>query len=185
MPATLPSKYKYLASEPGPKMLVEALKLLGTKEIKGSVNNATIMSWAKEIGGNVEKVYKADEVPWCGLVHAVIALRAGKGVVKDPLWALNWGTFGDYVEEPMLGDTLVFVRTTATGKRAGHVGLYVGEDDTAYHVLGGNQSDSMSITRIAKDRLYTSRRPKYKVMPPNVRRIFLNGDNNSLSNNEE
>lgn len=166
-------------------MLLEALKLVGIKEIKGPVNNQTIINWAREIGDSVEKVYKADEVPWCGLAHAIVALRADKGVVKDPLWALNWGNFGDYVETPMLGDTLVFVRTTATGKRAGHVGLYVGEDDTAYHVLGGNQSDMYGFTRISKDRLYVARRPKYKVAPSNIRRIFLNGDDNSLSNNEE
>jgi len=41
----------------------------------------------------------------------------------------------------------------------GHVGFYAGEDERAYHVLGGNQSDSVSITRIPKDRLLEARWP--------------------------
>lgn len=35
----------------------------------------------------------------------------------------------------------------------GDVALYVGEDAGAYHCLGGNQSDKVCITRIAKSRL--------------------------------
>jgi cell wall-associated NlpC family hydrolase len=36
----------------------------------------------------------------------------------------------------MLGDVLVFRRGGG-----GHVALYVGEDEEAFHVLGGNQAD--------------------------------------------
>ena len=42
----------------------------------------------------------------------------------------------------------------------GHVGFYVGEDGTHYHVLGGNQDDAVSIAKIAKSRLVASRWPK-------------------------
>jgi hypothetical protein len=41
----------------------------------------------------------------------------------------------------------------------GHLGFYVGEDERAYHVLGGNQGDCVSITRIAKDRCIAIRWP--------------------------
>lgn len=180
----IPEKYKYLEKEGAPRMLVEALKLVGIKEVKGSEHNPIIMSWARELGEKMEKVYLADEIPWCGLAHAIVAFRAKKGVVKDPLWALNWGNFGDYTETAMLGDTLVFVRKTADGKKAGHVGLYVGEDATTYHVLGGNQSDMYGFTRIAKSRLYTARRPRYNNPPTNIRRIFLKPDG-TISNNEQ
>jgi hypothetical protein len=40
----------------------------------------------------------------------------------------------------------------------GHVGLYVGEDYGAFHVLGGNQSVVVTITRIARDRCIAIRR---------------------------
>jgi uncharacterized protein (TIGR02594 family) len=180
----IPAKYKYLEKEKGPKMLVEALKLVGTTEVAGAANNPTILAWAKEVGADVAKVYVADSIPWCGLAHAIVALRGGKEVVKDPLWALNWGNFGEYSPTPMLGDTLIFVRRTPDGKKAGHVALYVGEDDTTYHILGGNQGDTYGFTRIAKNRLYTARRPKYTTPPSNIRKIFLKPDG-SISNNEQ
>jgi uncharacterized protein (TIGR02594 family) len=177
-------KYGWLLTEPGPHMIKEALKLYGTIETPGKSNNATIIAWAKEVGGKVETVYKADEIPWCGLFMAVVAQRAAKSVVKDPLWALNWGTFGKVTDKPMLGDVLVFVRKTSDGKTAGHVALYVGEDPTCYHILGGNQSDKVCITRIDKKRLYTSRRPNYNVQPKNVRVIQLSSTG-SISGNEQ
>lgn len=55
---------------------------------------------------------------------------------------------------------LVFKRDSG-----GHVGLYVGEDDRAYHVLGGNQSDRVGFARIAKARLYAARQPVYSHRP--------------------
>jgi uncharacterized protein (TIGR02594 family) len=177
-------KYQWLAKETGPLMLLKALELYGTTETKGTINNPVILKWAKEIGGSVENVYKADEIPWCGLFMAVIAKRASKQVVKDPLWALNWGTFGTYTNTPMLGDVLVFIRKSSDGKTAGHVALYVGEDTTCYHVLGGNQSDKVCITRIEKTRLYAARRPNYKVQPANVRKIVLSSSG-TVSTNEQ
>jgi len=47
----------------------------------------------------------------------------------------------------MLGDVLIFTRGIG-----GHVGIYVREDDKCYHVLGGNQSDSVYITSKGKER---------------------------------
>ena len=164
----LPSRYGWLAREPGPKMIVEALKLYGTLEKPGSANNPTIIAWAREVGAEVADVYKADSIPWCGLFMAVVAKRAGKEVPKHPLWALSWSAFGAKSPQPALGDVLVFTR-----KGGGHVALYVGEDGSAFHVLGGNQSDRVCITRIAKARLYAARRPLYRVQPTNVRPINL------------
>jgi uncharacterized protein (TIGR02594 family) len=66
--------------------------------------------------------------------------------VKDPLWALNWNSFGNKLSEPAYGAIIVFSRTGG-----GHVGFYVGEDDKHWHVLGGNQSDKVSIIAKAKD----------------------------------
>jgi uncharacterized protein (TIGR02594 family) len=174
----LPSRYAWLAREPGPKMIVEALKLFGTMEKPGSANNPTIVAWAKEVGGEVADVYKADSIPWCGLFMAVVAKRAGKEPPKHPLWALSWSAFGAKAPAPALGDVLVFTRSGG-----GHVGLYVGEDASAFHVLGGNQSDRVCITRIAKARLYTARRPLYRVQPANVRPIHLEATG-ALSLNE-
>ena len=99
---------------------------------------------------------------------AVVAKRADKEIPKHPLWALSWSVFGAKSPAPVFGDVLLFVRNGG-----GHVGLYVGEDASAFHVLGGNQSDRVCITRVAKSRLYAARRPLYRVQPANVRPIRL------------
>lgn len=180
---SLPQMYNWLSKETGPVMIKKALELFDTQEITGKSNNLDIMNWAKEIGGNVNQIYIADEIPWCGLFMALVAKRSLKQVVKDPLWALNWGNFGKYTDVAMLGDVLVFTRI-AQGKKAGHVGLYVGEDDLCFHVLGGNQSDKVCITRIEKNRLYVSRRPNYNIQPSNVRKIILK-NSGEVSSNEQ
>lgn len=161
----LPAMYAWLANEPGPKILLEALKLFGVHETPGAVNNPVIMGWAKEVG--LEKVYLDDSnTPWCGLFAAVCVKRAGKEVVKDPLWAANWLKFGQACD-PELGAICVFSRDGGN-----HVAIMIGEDDTHYHVLGGNQKDSVRIMRLAKDRLRGCR-ASYQTKPANVRRVTL------------
>lgn len=174
----LPARYAWLARELGPRMIIEALKLHGTMEKPGSANNPTIVAWAREVGAEIADVYKADSIPWCGLFMAVVAKRAGKEIPKHPLWALSWSAFGAKSPAAALGDVLVFVRNGG-----GHVGLYVGEDASAFHVLGGNQSDRVCISRVARSRLYAARRPLYRVQPANVRPIRLESTG-TLSLNE-
>lgn len=173
----LPKKYAWLANEPGPKMLVEALKLYGTKETAGPGNTAAIMAWARELGGNVAKVYTADSVPWCGLFAAIIAKRAGKSLPASPLWARAWASWGEKSPRAALGDVLVFVRPGG-----GHVGLYVGEDATHFHVLGGNQGDAVSIVRIAKSRCIAVRRLYSIAAPANVRPVKMVGGGPASTN---
>lgn len=172
----LPKEYAWLEQEHAPKILVEALRIYGVKEVPGEEDNPVILSWAKEVG--ISNYYH-DEVPWCGLAMAVIVKRADKQVVDTPLWAKSWAKFGVKVTDgAQLGDILVFVR-----QGGGHVGVYVGEDETSYHVLGGNQKDAVSIVRISKQRIYAIRRPDYKVKPENVRKILLHS-NGDVSMNE-
>ncbi len=40
-----------------------------------------------------------------------------------------------------------------------HVGFAVGQDDTHFYVLGGNQSDAVTVARIAKSRFLGARWP--------------------------
>lgn len=161
----LDSPYTWLLLEPAPKMLHEALKLYGTKEVLGDAHNPTILYWAKELG--LEDIYTADSIPWCGLFMAVVAKHAGKAVPTNPLWARNWAKWGNKTK-PELGAVLVFER----GPTSGHVGMYVGEDDTHYHVLGGNQKDMVCVVRIEKKRLLAAR-DSYNVKPANVRQVRL------------
>lgn len=66
MATALPTKYKWLANEDGPLMLLEALKLYGTLEVAGSKSNPEILAWAKELG---LRDYTTDSIPWCRLIR--------------------------------------------------------------------------------------------------------------------
>jgi len=179
-----PQKYRFLWYEGAPRILVEALKLYGTKEFVGDANNPVILAWAKEIRDKVGLEYKSDATPWCGLVMGVIAHRAGYEPPFLCIRAKEWMNFGKPVSNAMLGDILVFDR-----KGGGHVGIYVGEDKYFYHVLGGNQkwidgSDAVSIVRIDKTRCISGRRPMWKVaQPPNVRKVIIDAAG-KISHNE-
>ena len=168
--------YDWLKNETAPKILVQAVKQLGVKEIVGKTHNPTIMGWAEELG--LSRVYTEDEIPWCGLFIAHCCHAAGLDVVERPLWALNWAKYGNKVDEPMLGDILTFKRNGG-----GHVGIYVGEDDRYYHVLGGNQNNSVSVSRIAKSRLHQARRTAWKVaQPASVRKVHLKAEGTITTN---
>jgi uncharacterized protein (TIGR02594 family) len=174
---TLPAAYAWLEGlTPLPRMIAEGIKLYGVKEAPGRADNPTILAWAAETG--LSSVYQHDETAWCGLFAALVAKRAGKPVVAGPLWALNWQHFGVTSPQAGLGDILVFVRPGG-----GHVGLYIAEDDGAYHVLGGNTADTVSIARIAKDRLRAARRPVYNVQPATVK-PYIVAASGALSTNE-
>lgn len=162
--SALPPAYRWLAGlDPLPRMVREGLALLGIAEAPGSANAAPILAWAAELGGAVARDYRADATPWCGLFMAIVAERAGKPLPQSPLWALAWAQFGRPAARPALGDVLVFRR-----HGGGHVGLYLAEDETAFHVLGGNQGDRVSVARIARSRLLEARRPPYRAMPASV-----------------
>ncbi len=173
----LPPVYQWLERiEPLPLMIRYALDALGTIEASGPADNPTIIGWARETGLSVS--YGNDAIPWCGLFMAMVAKRAGKKIPDKPLWALNWSRFGAAAETAVLGDVLVFKRDGG-----GHVGLYVAEDDRAFHVLGGNQSDRVCFTRIARGRLHAIRRPLYRVMPASAKACRLTATG-GLSRNE-
>jgi len=169
------SSYDFLFQEKGPKVIDEALKFLGTKEITGPQHNQVIMDWAKKLG---LKSYNADEIPWCGLFVAIVVYNTDYDVVKDPLWAANWAKFGTAEKTAMKGDILVFKRPGGN-----HVGFYIGEDDKCYHVLGGNQSNMVNIIRIEKSRCTHIRRCPWKMgKPATVRQIKLNATGHISSN---
>jgi uncharacterized protein (TIGR02594 family) len=172
----LPKKYEWLHKETAPRHLLKALELYGTTEIVGPQSNPVIMGWAQELG---LRQYTNDDISWCGLYIGIVMHRAGRPIVKDPLFARNWANFGVDVKEPMLGDLLVFSRESG-----GHVGIYVGETVQSYHVLGGNQSNQVNIVLIAKNRLVASRRPAYNVQPLNVRKIVIDSTGTIVSTNE-
>jgi uncharacterized protein (TIGR02594 family) len=180
----LPAQYNWLKNIGTlPRMVTHGIDLLGTKEVIGSGSNRTILAWRDILNQRGVRIigYSDDSVPFCGLFLAFIAFfrkEDANEVPTSPLWALNWLNYGTAVDKAMLGDVLVFKRT-----KGGHVGLYIAEDKTHYHVLGSNQSDNTNIMRIAKNRCVGIRRPKYQNKPESVKSYVVAPQGN-ISQNE-
>lgn len=162
-----------------PVWYLEAERLKGLRETAGPGNNPTILGWARKLGGWVGGFYRQDSIPWCGLAvaHFIGATLPEEPLPANPLGALEWAKFGRGIRDPARGAILVFRR-----QGGGHVGLYHGEDATHYHVLGGNQSDSINITRIAKSRHVATQWP-ITGSPPAGGRVQL-AASGSVSRNE-
>ncbi|WP_294260801.1 TIGR02594 family protein [uncultured Sphingomonas sp.] len=148
-----------------PAWLKAARAKLGTREAPGAANNPTIIGWGKRLGVKVLGIaYNADSVPWCGVFVAECLDRGGIDLAAEGMHRMRvavrakaWATWGANLAADRLapGAILVFDR-----EGGGHVGFYVGEDAKAYHVLGGNQGDAVSITRILKARCVARRWPR-------------------------
>lgn len=181
---TLPTQYQWLTELRGlPNTIKLGLELFGIQEVVGKGSNKTIIGWRDELNQNGVKIdgFSDDDIPWCGLLAAIVIFRRAKDpteVVESPLWARNWANYGVKVSQPFLGDILVFVRNGG-----GHVGFYVGEDANYYHVLGGNQSNKVCITRIEKSRCIAKRMPPYKVVPRAAKQYKL-AASGGISTNE-
>lgn len=104
------------------------------------------------------------KLPWCGdFVETCIAVSLPREpTITNPYWALNWLKFGRSVPaaQVYLGAIAVFKR-----EGGGHVAFVVGHDENYVHTLGGNQSNSVSISRMAKSRLQGYRWPHTYPLP--------------------
>lgn len=137
-----------------PPWMTWARAQIGTREAPGPADNPKILNWAQRLGAKVLGIpYAHDAVPWCGLFVASAVAQAGLKPPAIAIRAKQWAVWGEPAK-PSVGAVLVFERPGG-----GHVGFYVAEDDDTYHVLGGNQSDQVSITRIAKARCVAVRWP--------------------------
>ncbi|MCU0828487.1 MAG: TIGR02594 family protein [Tabrizicola sp.] len=159
--------------------LAEAKRLIGTTEVAGPGNNPAILAMAQapDIG------FSSDETPWCGLfvAHCISSTLPDEPIPANPLGARQWLKFGRTVD-PQFGSVLVFWRGSPSGWQ-GHVGFYWAEDDLHYHVLGGNQSNSVNVSRMAKSRLLAATWPK-ATEPEGIRRM-KNGAGITITTNEQ
>ena len=138
-----------------PKWLKLAKAEIGTKEVKGDEDNPVIMRYYADAGF---PEIKHDETPWCaGFVGAMLE-RSGYASAKT-LWARSYMKWGKKLSQPKLGCIVVFSRGDPRAG-TGHVGFYMGQDlDGNILLLGGNQSNQVSITTYSKSRLLGYRWP--------------------------
>jgi uncharacterized protein (TIGR02594 family) len=157
--------------------LIYARGHIGLREIPGPRHAPGIMAMVRRAARFLGIDVNSDETPWCGTFVAD-CMWTGSGITppKIAVRAKAWATWGRPIA-PCLGAVLVFGR-----QGGGHVGFYVAEDDTAFHVLGGNQGNAVSITRIAKTRLEACRWPA--LLDSRTSRVFVQSNGKPLSRNE-
>lgn len=139
-----------------PAWVTELKSVLGRHEVK---DNAFLKKWLKRDGKTLGDPAK---LPWCGdAVETPLKLHLKdekwpKELIENPYWARNWTKFGVPASHIPYGAIVVFERGSG-----GHVGFAVGisKDGKNLYVLGGNQSNSVSIAPIAISRLLASRWP--------------------------
>ena len=166
-----------MAIDPG--WLKAARKKLGTREASGSANSPAILAWAKRLGTKVLGIiYNADSVPWCGVFVAYCLKEDGVEPAGIAVRATSWSTWGQALRAERLAPGAVMTFERPGG---GHVGFYVGEDAEAYHILGGNQGDAVTIARIAKYRCVARRWPTGR---PVIGKPVQLGASKPISSNE-
>lgn len=133
--------------------MAEAKRMLGRHEGR---DNGFLSRWLRSDGRTLGDPAK---LPWCGdFVETCVRLGLPSepfpgALGENPYWARNWALLGT-ATPPTYGAVLVFERGSG-----GHVGFAVGEDGAYYQVLGGNQSNAVTVARIAKSRLLAARWP--------------------------
>ena len=115
---------------------------LGLKEWPGAKHNPAVMAlFAKS--GHAE--IKDDETPWCAaFVGAVLAEAGARGTgALNARSYMKWGEAVD-ISDAKAGDVVVFWRGSRDGWQ-GHVAFFVALKKGKIDVLGGNQSNAVSI----------------------------------------
>lgn len=128
-----------------PTWLTLARAEIGTLEIKGAKHNPKIVGYFKDAGhGEI----KDDETPWCAAYVGAILRRAGIEP-NGKLGARSYETWGERLDQPALG--CIGVKKRAGGQSwQGHVAFVVAANPTTVWMLGGNQSDSVSIAPFSR-----------------------------------
>lgn len=127
-----------------PKWMHIAIDEIGEKEVAGSGNNPRII----EYHSATTLKSMADEIPWCAAFVSWCLEKAGIQSTKSA-WAKSYLNWGEPLSVPKFGAVAVFSRE---GNK-GHVGFYVGQNDDAVFVLGGNQLQSVCVHSYPKGRL--------------------------------
>jgi len=132
--------------------LAIALSEKGIKEFPGNGDNPRVVEYLHSTNlGAPDR--NNDETAWCSAFVNWCMERAGyEGT--DSAWAKSWLDWGKEIQKPRKGCIVVFKRDGG-----GHVGFYMGENDTHIRVLGGNQNDEVNESNYLKSNLLGYRLP--------------------------
>lgn len=135
------------------RWLAEAWREFGQAEYAGRRENPRIIALFREVG---HAQIESDEVAWCAAFCGACLERSGVRSTRS-LLARSYLDWGQQLEKPRAGAIAVFRRGNDPSK--GHVGFWLAETDEDVLLLGGNQSNAVSVVRYPKSRLLSLRWP--------------------------
>ena len=143
-----------------------ALKELGVQEHIGIAHNPRILEYHQATSLKAS----SDEIPWCASFVNWCLREAGfNGTHSASARSfLDWGK-DVLLEEAKQGDIVVFSR--GSNPTFGHVGFYAGRTQTTINVLGGNQSNRVSLAAYPISKLLSLRRA---IVPISIPQISMN-----------
>lgn len=134
-----------------------AQKFVGLQEVVGTVHNPQVLAMLRLVDSKVSD----DETPWCSAFTNYVAFLMGCSMSKS-LAARSWLQVGTPVTEQDARQGFhVVVLQRGTGTQPGphviaapgHVGFFAGFDGDNVIVLGGNQSNAVSLAKFPKARI--------------------------------
>lgn len=127
-----------------PSWMAEAWRELGQSELPGSAHNPRIVAMFDELG----HLDQGDETAWCAAFVGACLERAGVSSTRS-LRARSYLGWGVSTDNPAAGAIVVLER--GSDSALGHVGFLVGMTDDAVIVLGGNQSNAVTVAIFNRD----------------------------------
>jgi len=143
-----------------PQWLAAAWAELGQREVRGAADNARITALFRDAG---QTAALHDEVAWCAAFVGACLERAGRSSTRS-LMARSYLGWGAPLQEGRVGAVAVLSR--GNDPDAGHVGFLLGEAGTHIYLLGGNQSDAVTVAAFPKARLIGLRWPQVQAPTP-------------------
>lgn len=135
---------------------------LNIKELPGPEKNNPRIVWYHSF-----TTLKAsdDETPWCSAFMCAAAVMGGGFSGTRSAAAISWESYGEKIElqDAKIGDIIVFKRKVSTNPRARHV-AFIHSDlkatDKNVICLGGNQNNSVSVSKYKAEDIVAIRRFK-------------------------
>lgn len=135
-------------------------------------HNARIVEYHKATSMGQRQIRKGrtitDETPWCASFVSWVMTRAGYASASTSS-ASAWKKWGVEAGKPVIGAVAVidWGLHKPAWKGKGHVGFVVGRTSNGRIVLlGGNQSNAVNYTAVAKKHIVAYRVPADHVIPP-------------------
>ncbi len=127
-----------------PSWMAEAWRELGQSEVAGPAHNPRVLAMFDELGHHGQ----SDETAWCAAFVGTCLERAGIASTRS-LRARSYESWGIAATTPSAGTIAVLRR--GSDPALGHVAFLVGATDRHVILLGGNQSNAVTVAAFDSD----------------------------------